>query len=159
MSRGGRGGFRGGRGGGGGGGQSGAMQLVSFDMLKDLGSMFNVNTALFPEMDVPMPRKPTSSESSQWELREEVIKLLHKSPYYQIPPPPPPDVERYSDKYKPKQHKRMLREMEADIDCFPEELHSIIDPKRAKKRTYIYKRLWLIRILTPDDGTARSYGA
>ena len=44
MSRGGRGGFRG----GGGGQQSGAMQLVSFDMLKDLGSMFNVNTALFP---------------------------------------------------------------------------------------------------------------
>lgn len=43
MSRG-RGGFRG----GGGGAQSGAMQLVSFDMLKDLGSMFNVNTALFP---------------------------------------------------------------------------------------------------------------
>lgn len=47
MSRGGRGGFRGG---GGGGAQSGAMQLVSFDLLKDLGSgsLFNVNTALFP---------------------------------------------------------------------------------------------------------------
>ena len=41
---------RGGRGGGGGGAQSGAMQLVSFDLLKDLGSgnLFNVNTALFP---------------------------------------------------------------------------------------------------------------
>ena len=46
MSRGGRGGFRG----GGGGPQSGAMQLVSFDLLKDLGSgnLFNVQTALFP---------------------------------------------------------------------------------------------------------------
>lgn len=43
-----RGGFRGGRGGG--GPQSGAMQLVSFDLLKDLGSgsLFNVQTALFP---------------------------------------------------------------------------------------------------------------
>lgn len=49
MSRG-RGGFRG----GGGGAQSGAMQLVSFDMLKDLGSMFNVNTALFP-VSFPWP--------------------------------------------------------------------------------------------------------
>jgi DNA-directed RNA polymerase III subunit RPC7 len=49
MSRGGRGGGFG-RGGGGGGAQSGAMQLVSFDLLKDLGSgnLFNVNTALFP---------------------------------------------------------------------------------------------------------------
>lgn len=49
MSRGGRGGGFG-RGGGGGGPQSGAMQLVSFDLLKDLGSgnLFNVNTALFP---------------------------------------------------------------------------------------------------------------
>jgi DNA-directed RNA polymerase III subunit RPC7 len=48
MSRGGRAG--GGFGRGGGGGQSGAMQLVSFDLLKDLGSgnLFNVNTALFP---------------------------------------------------------------------------------------------------------------
>lgn len=46
MSRGGRGGFRGGRD----GGMGGAMQLVSFDLLKDLGSdtLFNVQTALFP---------------------------------------------------------------------------------------------------------------
>lgn len=50
MSRGGRGGGFGRGGGGGGGAQSGAMQLVSFDLLKDLGSgnLFNVNTALFP---------------------------------------------------------------------------------------------------------------
>lgn len=49
MSRGGRAGGGFGRGGGG-GAQSGAMQLVSFDLLKDLGSgnLFNVNTALFP---------------------------------------------------------------------------------------------------------------
>jgi DNA-directed RNA polymerase III subunit RPC7 len=48
MSRGGFG--RGGGRGGGGGAQSGAMQLVSFDLLKDLGSgsLFNVNTDLFP---------------------------------------------------------------------------------------------------------------
>lgn len=48
MSRGGRGG--GGFGRGGGAGQSGAMQFVSFDLMKDLGSgsLFNVNTALFP---------------------------------------------------------------------------------------------------------------
>ena len=49
MSRGGRGGGGFGRGAGG-GAQQGAMQLVSFDLLKDLGSgsLFNVNTALFP---------------------------------------------------------------------------------------------------------------
>lgn len=58
MSRGGRGGGFG-RGGGGGGPQSGAMQLVSFDLLKDLGSgnLFNVNTALFPVSESCIPHE------------------------------------------------------------------------------------------------------
>lgn len=49
MSRGGFGG-RGGRGGGAGGNRSGAQQLLSFDLLKDVGvnGLFNVQTALFP---------------------------------------------------------------------------------------------------------------
>lgn len=48
MSRGGRGGGFGR--GGGGANQSGAMSLVSFDLLKDLnsGTLFNTNTDLFP---------------------------------------------------------------------------------------------------------------
>ncbi|KAJ8655490.1 hypothetical protein O0I10_008776 [Lichtheimia ornata] len=129
MSRG-RGGFRG----GGGGAQSGAMQLVSFDMLKDLGSMFNVNTALFPEMDVPMPRKPNSTESARWELRDESISMIHDTAFYQVPPPPPPDIERYSDRYKPKPIKRTLRDLDADLDAFPEELQSIIDPRLSKRK-------------------------
>ncbi|KAI7855104.1 DNA-directed RNA polymerase III, subunit Rpc31 [Circinella umbellata] len=130
MSRGGRGGFRG----GGGGQQSGAMQLVSFDMLKDLGSMFNVQTALFPEMDVPMARKPNNSESNQWKLKDECIELIQASPFYLVPPPPPPDIERYSDRYKKRKAKQSLRDIRSDMDYFPEELHSILDPNKKKKR-------------------------
>ncbi|RCH85837.1 hypothetical protein CU098_005486 [Rhizopus stolonifer] len=135
MSRGGRGGGFG-RGGGGGGAQSGAMQLVSFDLLKDLGSgnLFNVNTALFPEMDVPIPRKPTSNEIQQWKLRKEYLSMVKDSPFHLTTPPPPPDIERYSDKYKIVAQKRSLREIETNFDFFPEELHVVLDPKRTKKK-------------------------
>ncbi|KAF1806626.1 DNA-directed RNA polymerase III, subunit Rpc31 [Mucor lusitanicus] len=135
MSRGGRGGGFG-RGGGGGGPQSGAMQLVSFDLLKDLGSgnLFNVNTALFPEMDVPIPRKPTSNEIQQWKLRKEYLNMIKDSPYHLTAPPPPPDIERYSDKYKVIAEKRSLRDIETNLDFFPEELQAVIDPKRGKKK-------------------------
>ncbi|KAI9493656.1 DNA-directed RNA polymerase III, subunit Rpc31 [Zychaea mexicana] len=132
MSRGGRGGFRG----GGGGPQSGAMQLVSFDLLKDLGSgsLFNVQTALFPEMDVPMARKPSTAEGSQWKHKDECIQLIQASPFYLVPPPPPPDIERYSDKYKKRKVKQSLRDIRTDMDFFPDELQSILDPSKRKKR-------------------------
>ncbi|KAI8379491.1 DNA-directed RNA polymerase III, subunit Rpc31 [Radiomyces spectabilis] len=133
MSRGGRGGF----GRGGGGAQSGAMQLVSFDLLKDLGSgsLFNVQTALFPEMDVPIPRKSTATEETQWKLRKEYLTLIKNSPFHIQRPPPPPDIERYSDKYKSTEtKKRSLRDISTDLDFFPEELMSIIDPSKAKKK-------------------------
>ncbi|CEP18891.1 hypothetical protein [Parasitella parasitica] len=135
MSRGGRGGGFG-RGGGGAGAQSGAMQLVSFDLLKDLGSgnLFNVNTALFPEMDVPIPRKPTSNEIQQWKLRKEYLGMVKDSPFHLTAPPPPPDIERYSDKYKVIAPKRSLRDIETNLDFFPEELQTVIDPKRGKKK-------------------------
>ncbi|KAF7729540.1 hypothetical protein EC973_004214 [Apophysomyces ossiformis] len=136
MSRGGRGGF--GRGGGG-GANSGAMQLVSFDLLKDLGSgsLFNVNTALFPEMDVPIPHKPSPTEKSQVKLREEYLKLVRDSPFHLQAPQPPPDIERYSDKYKKAIVKRTLREIKTDYDFFPEELQSILDPSKMKKKRKI----------------------
>ncbi|KAI9476116.1 MAG: DNA-directed RNA polymerase III, subunit Rpc31 [Benjaminiella poitrasii] len=135
MSRGGRGGGGFGRGGGG-GPQSGAMQLVSFDLLKDLGSgsLFNVNTALFPEMDVPIPRKPTSNEVQEWKLKKEYLALIKESPFHLTPLPPPPDIERYSDKYKVKVQKRSLKDIETNLDFFPEELQTILDPKRKKKQ-------------------------
>ncbi|KAI9009304.1 DNA-directed RNA polymerase III, subunit Rpc31 [Phycomyces nitens] len=141
MSRGGRGGFGGGRGGPG-GANSGAMQLVSFDMLKDLssGGLFNVNTALFPEMDVPIPRKPNSTENSQWKFKEEFLKQVHESAYHLVPPPPKPDIERYSDKYKlATVRKKTLREIDTDFDFFPEELQSVIDPSKAKKKRKVQK--------------------
>lgn len=134
MSRGGRGGGFG-RGGGGGGPAQGAMQLVSFDLLKDLGSgnLFNVNTALFPEMDVPIPRKPTSNEIQEWKLRKEYLAMIKDSPFHLTAPPPPPDIERYSDKYKVVATRRNLREIETNLDFFPDELQTILDPKRKKK--------------------------
>ncbi|KAG2208465.1 DNA-directed RNA polymerase III, subunit Rpc31 [Mucor mucedo] len=133
MSRGGRGG---GFGGGRGGGQQGAMQLVSFDLMKDLGSgnLFNVNTALFPEMDVPIPRKPTSNEIQEWKLRKEYLNMIKDSPFHLTAPPPPPDIERYSDKYKVVAPKRSLREIETNLDFFPDELQVLLDPKRRKKK-------------------------
>ncbi|KAI8150061.1 DNA-directed RNA polymerase III, subunit Rpc31 [Fennellomyces sp. T-0311] len=131
MSRGGRGGFR-----GGGSQQSGAMQLVSFDLLKDLGTgnLFNVQTALFPEMDVPMARKPTNAETTQWKHKDECIQLIQASPFYLVPPPPPPDVERYSDRYKKRKTVQSLRDIRTDMDFFPDELQSILDPSKRKKR-------------------------
>ncbi|KAL0095579.1 DNA-directed RNA polymerase III, subunit Rpc31 [Phycomyces blakesleeanus] len=141
MSRGGRGGFGGGRGGPG-GANSGAMQLVSFDMLKDLssGGLFNVNTALFPEMDVPIPRKPNSSETSQWKFKEDFLKQVHESAYHLVPPPPKPDIERYSDKYKKATVRRKtLREIDTDFDFFPEELQSVIDSSKIKKKPKVQK--------------------
>ncbi|KAG0166837.1 hypothetical protein DFQ30_006741 [Apophysomyces sp. BC1015] len=137
MSRGGRGGF--GRGGGG-GANSGAMQLVSFDLLKDLGSgsLFNVNTALFPEMDVPIPHKASSTEKSHSKLREEYLKLVRASPFNLQAAQPPTDIERYSDKYKKAAVKRTLREIKTDFDFFPEELQSILDPSKMKKKRKVY---------------------
>ncbi|CEG81907.1 hypothetical protein RMATCC62417_16049 [Rhizopus microsporus] len=134
MSRGGRGGGFGR--GGGGANQSGAMSLVSFDLLKDLnsGTLFNTNTDLFPQMDVPIPRKPTSTESHQWKLRKEYLEMVKSSPFYLTVPPPPPDIERYSDRYKVQETKRSLREIETDLDFFPEELQTVLEPKRVKKK-------------------------
>ncbi|KAI7862335.1 DNA-directed RNA polymerase III, subunit Rpc31 [Spinellus fusiger] len=139
MSRGGRGGFGGGRGGFG-GANSGAMQLVSFDMLKDLGSggLFNVNTALFPELDVPIPRKPTETETDQYTLKSDFIKKINQSAYYLKLPEPKPDIERYSDKYKKTPVKRKtLREIETDFDFFSEELHATLDSTKGKRKRKI----------------------
>ncbi|KAI8982531.1 hypothetical protein BDB01DRAFT_792985 [Pilobolus umbonatus] len=135
MSRGGRGGGFG-RGGGGGGPASGAMQLVSFDLLKDLGSgsLFNVNTALFPDMDVPIPRKPTSTESTQWKYKKEYLDLNKNSPYNLSEAPPPPDIVRYSDRYKVEKRKRTIREIETALDFFPEEQQNTLDPKKRKSK-------------------------
>ncbi|KAI8876750.1 hypothetical protein K501DRAFT_261663 [Backusella circina FSU 941] len=135
MSRGGFG--RGGGRGGGGGAQSGAMQLVSFDLLKDLGSgsLFNVNTALFPDMDVPIPRKPTSYESEQWLLKKDQLEGIKTTPFHMVPPPPALDIERYSDKYRISDAvKSTLKDMESSLDFFPEELQTIIDPRKRKKQ-------------------------
>ncbi|CAO3609405.1 unnamed protein product [Cunninghamella blakesleeana] len=135
MSRGGFGG-RGGRGGGAGGNRSGAQQLLSFDLLKDVGvnGLFNVQTALFPEMEVPVPRKPTSNEKIQYFIRRAYIDKVKDSPFYLTEPPPPRDIERYSDRYKqPIINKRKLRDIQTDLDMFPEELHSILEPAKAKK--------------------------
>ncbi|CAO3626135.1 unnamed protein product [Cunninghamella echinulata] len=114
MSRGGF-GRGGGRGGGAAGRNSGAQQLLSFDLLRDVGvnGLFNVQTALFPEMEVP----------------------IKSSPFYLTEPPPPRDIERYSDRYKqPDKNKRKLRDIQTDLDMFPEELHSILDSTKAKKK-------------------------
>ncbi|KAI9307601.1 DNA-directed RNA polymerase III, subunit Rpc31 [Cunninghamella echinulata] len=136
MSRGGF-GRGGGRGGGAAGRNSGAQQLLSFDLLRDVGvnGLFNVQTALFPEMEVPVPRKPTSNERIQYQLRKSYIGKIKSSPFYLTEPPPPRDIERYSDRYKqPDINKRKLRDIQTDLDMFPEELHSILDPTKAKKK-------------------------
>ncbi|KAI8336572.1 DNA-directed RNA polymerase III, subunit Rpc31 [Chlamydoabsidia padenii] len=136
MSRGGFGGGRGGFGGGGGANRSGAQQFMSFDLIKDVGAngLFNVQTDLFPKMDVPIPRKPSSNEQTQWNLRKDYLERIKNSPFYLTVPPPPKDIERYSDRYKQTdQNKRKLRDIQTDLDMFPEELQSILDPSKAKK--------------------------
>ncbi|KAI8100055.1 DNA-directed RNA polymerase III, subunit Rpc31 [Halteromyces radiatus] len=133
-----RGGFGGGRGGfGGGANRSGAQQLMSFDLIKDVGvnGLFNVQTALFPKMDVPVPRKPSSVEQTQWQLRKDYLERIKNSPFYLTVPPPPKDIERYSDRYKQTNHnKRKLRDIKTNLDMFPEELQSILDPSKTKKK-------------------------
>ncbi|CAO3685334.1 unnamed protein product [Rhizopus stolonifer] len=135
MSRGGGRGGGFGRGGGG-GAQSGAMQLVSFDLLKDLnaGSLFNVNTALFPPMDVPIPRKPTPSESQYWKFQKKTLDIGKSSSFHLTAPAPEPDIKRYSDRYKIQEEKKSLREVKTILDFFPEEIQNILEPKKAKKK-------------------------
>ncbi|SAM09752.1 hypothetical protein [Absidia glauca] len=109
-----RGGFGGGRGGfGGGANRSGPQQLMSFDLIKDLGvnGLFNVQTDLFPKMDVPVPRKSSSNEQTQWRLRRDYLERIKQSAFHLTVPPPP-----------------------KDLDMFPEELQSILDPSKAKKK-------------------------
>ncbi|KAI9279391.1 DNA-directed RNA polymerase III, subunit Rpc31 [Sporodiniella umbellata] len=134
MSRGGRGGGFGR--GGGGGAQSGAMQLVSFDLLKDLnaGSLFDVSTALFPSMDVPIPRKPTANETLQAKLAKDYTDLIKSSPFYLTAPAPAVDIDRYSDRYKVVEKRKALREVKPNLDFFPEELQTTLEPKKAKKK-------------------------
>lgn len=83
-----------------------------------------------------MPRKPTETESREWQLRDECLKMIRTTPFHFVPPPPAPDIERYSDKYKQKKEKRGLNDISTDLDFFPEELQSILDPTKAKKRMF-----------------------
>ncbi|ORX44589.1 hypothetical protein DM01DRAFT_1411263 [Hesseltinella vesiculosa] len=129
-----RGGFRGG--GGGGANRTGAGALISFDLLRDGGinSLFKEQSDIFPDIDIPMPRKPTSTEHERWMLRKRFLDQIRDTPFYLTVPPPPKDIERYSDKYKVVKKKRHLRDIQTDLDMFPEELQSIVDPSKGKKK-------------------------
>lgn len=78
-------------------------------------------------MDVPIPRKATSTEAQQWRLRKEYLNMVKDSPYYLTAPPPPPDIERYSDKYKVVTTKRSLREIETSKSWISIEKRDLIE--------------------------------
>ncbi|KAI8072699.1 DNA-directed RNA polymerase III, subunit Rpc31 [Gongronella butleri] len=127
-----RGGF--GRGGGG-GAKTGASALISFDLLRDggLNSLFKEQSEIFPQIEVPVPRKPAPTEHDRWLARKSYLDSVRNSPFLLAVPPPPKDIERYSDKYRVPKRKRLLRDIRTDLDMFPEELQSIVAPSKAKK--------------------------
>ncbi|RKP15287.1 DNA-directed RNA polymerase III, subunit Rpc31 [Piptocephalis cylindrospora] len=131
-------GGRGGRGGGGRGGGRGGSMMMMGGLASEVGMepLFPVeaNAKAFPEIAVEKQRDPTSEEQEEIERAKDLIKAMHASPFYLLPLSPAPDIERYSDRYKVKGTERpALSTVLADVSFYPEELHSVHNPKAKKK--------------------------
>ncbi|CAG8594261.1 2545_t:CDS:2 [Paraglomus brasilianum] len=84
-------------------------------------------SGLFPEIELPHPRRPTENELSAVVVMAEHKNLLKLTPYHLSRPASKPAVQRYSDCIKSVRETRTLKEINADLGFFPEELHSVYD--------------------------------
>jgi len=139
------------------------MAMMPFELMGDLGSggLFNVQTDLFPERPLQVQRDPTTREQEQLAASKRYRLALKASAFYLRPPPPPKDIERYSDRYKAGLDKPpSLQTITSNTSFFPEELHSILDPKkRVRARRDNYDQANVMRDLEALTNEAENGGA
>ncbi|KAG0296309.1 hypothetical protein BGZ98_001022 [Dissophora globulifera] len=146
MSRGGgRGG--GGRGGGGGGrGRGGpGIQMFGPDAIQ---ATFKNPGETYPDIIVPVARPPTDEEGSMFIAMKDLQETLYAGPYYLTEPKTPGAIVRYTDRY----HQDMaltrpkLGTVRSTKAFFPDELHSILDPKAVRKRKTVKRDIDLSKL-------------
>ncbi|OZJ02996.1 hypothetical protein BZG36_03130 [Bifiguratus adelaidae] len=118
------------------GGRGGATSNTPFELLHDINNMFATQSnSLFPEVDLPLLQKPAFYEEEQIKAMHQYKSKLKEYPFYVKTVPKRKDLERYSDRYKmdPNAERPTLKQLKTDLAFFPEELHSVIDPKKKVK--------------------------
>lgn len=97
----------------------------------------------YPDIIVPVARLASDEEGSMYFEMKRLNDALYSSPYYLTEPRKPGSVVRYTDRYH--QDKAGVRPKLSTIKSskafFPDELHSILDPKAVRKLQTIKRRV------------------
>ncbi|KAK3827555.1 MAG: DNA-directed RNA polymerase III, subunit Rpc31 [Benniella sp.] len=145
MSRG------GGRGGGRGRGGAGAViPMFGPDAVQ---ATFKNPGDTYPDIIVPVARHSADDEETMYSAIKRLKDALYASPYYLTEPKAPSSIIRYTDRYH--QDKAALRPKLQSIKTsktfFPDELHSILDPKAVRKLKTVKRKVDLSRLDDNED--------
>ncbi|KAF9438633.1 hypothetical protein BGZ76_006378 [Entomortierella beljakovae] len=144
MSRG------GGRGGGRGRGGAPGVPMFGPDAIQ---ATFKNPGETYPDIVLPVARPPSDDESIMYIAMKSLHDTLYTSPYYLTEPKKPGAIVRYTDRYhtdkattRPK-----LETIKTNKLFFPDELHSILDPKAVRKRKVVKQNIDLDKIGEQED--------
>ncbi|KAF9918773.1 hypothetical protein BX616_005782 [Lobosporangium transversale] len=160
-----RGGGRGGRGGGRGGGRSGPnIQMFGPDAIHPT---FNNPGETYPDIVLPVAKETTDREIEMFMKMKKLKDIYYSSSYYLTEPRKPSAIVRYTDRY----HEDMaatrpkLETIKSNKAFFPDELHSILDPKAVRKRKTVRRNIDLSKLgedidegeeeIDPETGLAK----
>ncbi|PWA00066.1 hypothetical protein BB558_003886 [Smittium angustum] len=125
-----------------GGRSGGGSRIPQNALLREVGNGVFARKEIdqvFPEYNVPVPKKALHEERRIIDLYKQYILDLKKSEFYLESKPPEKDVERYSDKYfLDSDKKRNIAQISTNLQFFPEELHIALgkgNPTKRKKNT------------------------
>ncbi|KAF9114483.1 hypothetical protein BGX27_010713 [Mortierella sp. AM989] len=101
----------------------------------------------YPDIVLPVPRPASDEESVMFIAMKRLQDTLYSSPYYLTEPKKPggkdEPIVRYTDRYhtdraatRPK-----LQTIKTSKAFFPDELHSILDPKAVRKRKVVKRNI------------------
>ncbi|ORY81426.1 DNA-directed RNA polymerase III, subunit Rpc31 [Protomyces lactucae-debilis] len=102
----------------------------------------------FPEMEIPPLRKLGEDERIEVKFYREMQEIFQASPFHitteaeRARNTDGDDIERFGDRYKPKvKVVQSLADVHANLQCFPEELHSVLQhaggPRKKRKQEKI----------------------
>ncbi|KAF9351362.1 hypothetical protein BGX26_010624 [Mortierella sp. AD094] len=132
-----------GRGGGGGRGRGGGAPGIPMFGPDAIQATFKNPGETYPDIVLPVARPASDEEGVMFIAMKKLQDTLYSSPYYLTEPKKPGAIVRYTDRYhtdraatRPK-----FETVKASKAFFPDELHSILDPKAVRKRKVVKRNI------------------
>ncbi|CAG8632570.1 12384_t:CDS:2 [Ambispora leptoticha] len=84
----------------------------------------------FPERELASIKRPNEDEEEMMKFLFDFKAALKDTAYYCSTQKPKPVLQRYRDEIRPQKSKPSLRDIQTELEFFPEELHGVIDPSK-----------------------------